>query len=185
MVRFGTVWAPMAQEGFAMDTDSPAVRLGKLLGHPTTEFEVKKLMGAIDLAPGLVIPYARVEEILGLGDKTNRFWSITDRWRREVLAAKQMWIRAPGDKTFRVLTPAEQVTEEAARRTRRVARGLKRKAEILVHVDVGALGAHELRVRDHDARVTARLIEDIRKGQKEVKLVLRQQEPMPRLLSER
>jgi hypothetical protein len=51
-----------------------------------TDAEVKKLIDALGVpAPGTLVEYAQIEQVIGLARSENRFRSVTNAWRKKLL----------------------------------------------------------------------------------------------------
>jgi len=129
-------------------------------GGVPTDIEVKKLRDTyneIEMQPGDTFPYDDVSEIIGEPYGSNRFQSITTRWRKIVEANTGKIIGCDEGKSFKVLTEAEKL--DLSRLKLKTSGKLGRRSiVVLSRIDKKQLSDAERTVYDHQAKTSANII---------------------------
>lgn len=134
-------------------------------GGVPTKMDVDKLMQHIDPEPGTSIPYDKIEELTGIGQTTNRFRTVTSRWRAQVFREKFVQVAAYGG-AFHFLT-ADAALDAVRDRFMSVGRSMGRTKRRVSAIDPTDLSTEERRTTHRlVARETDALLEAVQKSAK-------------------
>jgi hypothetical protein len=140
---------------------------GKLFfGGIPTDIEVKALREAYPndyLKPGMLIDYGDIEKIIGCTRDSNRWRTITDRWRNVVERETGIIIAPDPLKSgaWKVLLEGEKVSLSSGK-LRTAGRMARRSYVVASRVDVKQLTDQERTEYDHSVRRSVALLEAAR-----------------------
>lgn len=130
-------------------------------GVPTGP-EVRKLEAHFDDMEGMrgtLIAHAKIEKVIGVKRKDQRYKSIVDRWRRRVESSTGIVISGRGEaigKGFVVLSHGEQLSFGVGQR-RGAGRKIARWHSTVTDTDEDQLTVEQRKVREHEMLGAARM----------------------------
>jgi len=127
-------------------------------GGVPTEPDVKLIRNNWpDLPEGLAISYNDIARLLGIDAKSNRFLTVTTRWRSILFQEKNIVIGCRAGYKFVVLSPEGRV-DLGARKIKTGMRIVRKSHRILVYTDRSRLSREGQAILDHSVN-QARAIE--------------------------
>lgn len=136
-------------------------------GMPTSA-EVGELEKAFSvLEPGQDILYEEIESVIHHKANTNRFRTVTSRWRKLVRSQRFLVIEAIAGVGFHVQTPTEQLAA-GVKDYGRSARGLGRAFRKVSEVSPEALSPVKRAEQEHIRRVMSYGIDGVQKSRREM-----------------
>jgi len=148
-------------------------------GGVPTDGELKLLLEAFDdLKEEAVITHDQITEVIGVEWKTDRYRTVTDRWKKTIFREQNIDIAAIPSVGFRVLTPDERVKygiKDAGSAHRKLTRARTRTGR----ADTKRLSEQMLLKQEHAMRLFDAQLEDSRRNQKTI-AIAEKIRPLPR-----
>lgn len=117
---------------------------GVFFGGIPTDAEVELLNDKFGVPePGTMITYGEVEETIGREHGSNRWRSVTGRWRRELQKCHNIIMEAVPNEGFQALTPSGRVRHSESK-IRSGTRSIRRGLIVASRTDTRELGEEEL-----------------------------------------
>lgn len=136
------------------------MKRGVYFGGVPTDIDIKKIREFYeesDLAPGRIIPYDEVAELLKINKNSFRFRTVTNRWRKIVENETNIIIGTEPGEGFKVLTESEKA-ELSGSKLRSAGRFARRSYVVGNRIDRRALTEDEARMLDHKIAVSAKVL---------------------------
>lgn len=127
-------------------------------GVPTGP-DVKRIIEAwppADMAPGVVIHFSSIGDLIGINSESSRFRTVTERWRREMEKDHGILLGCPGDKTFVVLDDYGKV-DLIKKKVTSAFKSSRRALRVSTHVDRRNLDDEGRLVLDHQRRCAGQI----------------------------
>ncbi len=125
------------------------------LGGMPTDVDVERLHKEIGVPEvGSVVSYERLEEVLHISRKKNRFLTVVYAWSRSLDRAHNIVLKAVANEGYKALDNVGRV-EESARRYKAGLRRIHKAGSIAVRTGDTGLDEEHRRARDHIGRVAA------------------------------
>jgi hypothetical protein len=128
-------------------------------GGLPTDIELAKLKEAYpatELKVGKIIPYAELEQLLGLDWTSNRFRTVTNRWRRVVEADTNIFIHPDPGYGFKILTESEKL-DLSTKKIRTASHAARRAFVVNTRIDRKQLTDDEKAMADHVTQTAAKI----------------------------
>ena len=106
---------------------------------------------------GFTIPYADVAKIIDVSPDSNRFKTVTSRWRKEFEDESGKVLEPSGNKTFRVNNASENL-HLTKRKTRTAIRATHRSTCVCKLTDRRRLSSDEKKQFDHVKNINAKIV---------------------------
>jgi len=122
----------------------------RYFGGVPTDIDIRRLRDAFpdsDLTVGRLIPYERVAEIIGHAVASNRFKTVTARWRRLIEKDAAVIIGTEAGKGFKVLDNREML-DVACGKQRSAVKSVKRSFHVAGYVERKSLPEEDQRRYD-------------------------------------
>ena len=149
-------------------------------GGMSTDPEMKMLRERFGVPDPGLIPYSEIEEVISEKTQSNRFRTVTDRWRRELEREHNVITEAEASEGIRVLTAAERV-DFSARHLRSITRHAVRTHNRTLTTPTEDLDDLQRRKLDHLRRWTERVGRTAIEAATSVRKALRAPEQLPRI----
>ena len=141
-------------------------------GGIPTDIDVKRLRESWpenDMKPGDKFSYTAIETVLNESRQSNRFRTITNRWRRVVEHATGTIIGPDNGEGLKVLSETEKL-ELSRSKLRTSARMGRRSLTVLARTDRRALSEADQAAYDHQQKVSANTIAAANLRQKKLEM---------------
>jgi hypothetical protein len=135
-------------------------------GRPTGD-EVALLLRTFPRTPGTDIPYAALEEVLGLTRQDPHFWSVLGAWRGWLEREQNLETSAIPGKGIRILLAVERLGK-GERGFRLAVRGIGRSQRRLSATPDEDLTPHERLRKAHAQRVIGTLLMEARRARRRI-----------------
>lgn len=139
---------------------------GVFLGGLPTRLEVDELMHRVPIEVGTRVSHADVAEIIGVPPKTNRFRTVTGKWRERIEKDHRIRISSEGG-VFTMLT-ADESCDAAQNDFKKVGRATRRLVIRTDAIDTTQLTGERVQRHNLLKREGHAILEAVRKSAKEI-----------------
>lgn len=130
--------------------------------------------------PGDVVPHFELAQAIGSNQGESRYYQVANKARRRHCAATGVWSTPAPGVGFRLLTPAEQITEEQHRRAGRARRQIGIANTVAEAVPDSKLTHHQRKIKAFRLESHKQIAKAIRAEERQANWLLRPTEGVRR-----